>query len=244
MKKDKNIEGFFLLALVLTIYIFTVHPVTKSYSFHLLVFFLIFFISSVLFWKKNTSRIVFSGIGFVIFAIGITGWFFSPFFSWLYIIAIALTFLYSRRISIFFVAMLIGLLLPNVGSIDVGLDILTLLSLVFIVPLSFFLHREYLHLKEKENKILILKEEQKKFRTLVHEVLSNKITKFGVELREPLNDIKQISQYALNRSSDKNHAANEKKVVDLSERALDYLKKFEEQVTGIKLLENPSSKKD
>ncbi|MDO8497463.1 MAG: hypothetical protein Q7S61_02860 [bacterium] len=239
MKKDKNIEGFFLLALVLAVYIFTVHPFTKSYSFHILVFFLIFFIGSVIFWKKNTSRIVFSGIGFVIFAIGITGWFFSPFFSWLYIIAIALTFLYSRRVSIFFVAMLIGLLLPNVGSIDVGLDILTLLSLVFIVPLSFFLHKEYLHLKEKENKILILKEEQKKFRTLVHEVLSNKITKFAVDLREPLNDIKQLAQYSLGAAPDKNHNSNIKKIADLSEKGLTYLKKFEEQVTGIKLLENP-----
>ena len=92
--------------------------------------------------------------------------------------------------------------------------------------------------------LLHIKEEQKKFRTLVHEVLSNKITKFGVELREPLNDIKQLAQYSLSNIPDKNHSAHVKKIAELSEKGLIYLKKFEEQVTGIKLLENPSSKKE
>ena len=57
-------------------------------------------------------------------------------------------------------------------------------------------------------------------------------------------DIKQLAQYSLSNIPDKNHSAHVKKIAELSEKGLIYLKKFEEQVTGIKLLENPSSKKE
>lgn len=236
MKKKQMVVGGGLLFLTLFVYFFTVHPATKIYSLHLLIFSLLLFLSIFLFRRERRIWLIYAGVSFALLVVGISGWFFSPFFSWLYILAIAISFLFNQTISTLFVGLLIALFLPNMGSIDLVLDILTLLSLFFIIPLTYFLRLEYLRLKESEKGILILKEENKKFKTTLSEILANRVTQFAVLLRESLNDIKQIAHYKKKTSPREHKDDSDDKIVTLSEKGLQILKKFEEQVTGIKML--------
>src|SRR3989344_3062956 len=95
----------------------------------------------------------------LLFWFGVTGWFFSPFFYLLYLLAIVLAFILSPFATLLFVISLIGLFAPNIGSIDITLDFVTVLSLFSIVPITYFLQKEYLYLRQQEKKVLILEEE-------------------------------------------------------------------------------------
>jgi hypothetical protein len=238
-KKKQPYTGIGILVMTLLIYFITSYPSTKIYSFHLLIIFLCIFLGTFLFSRNNTNQLIYSATSSALFLVGISGWFFSPFFSWLYILAIALSFVYDQIISSCFIGLLISLLLPSVGSIDFTLNMLTVLSLFFIIPLTYFLHIEYLKLEESENEILILKEKDHQFKSVLNEVLSNKITKIAVQLRESLNDIKQIAYYQRKTTSKKQKDNGHEKIIDISEKGLAELKKFEEQVTGIKLVKTP-----
>ncbi len=168
-----------------------------------------------------------------------TGWYFSPFFNWLYLLAIAMSFLYDPEISAIFVLVLVGLFLPNIGAIDIMLDMLFIASLVFIIPLTYFLRREYLKLKENEKKILILEKEREHYKDKVEEVLANKMIRFAVELREPINDIKQIA-YFMEETGHLDKAKNEK-IIKLAERSINELRQFEETTTGKKNVKTPKA---
>lgn len=224
--------------LTVFIYLFTTYNLTAPYSLYLIGVSLILFFSIFLFKREKKTLLVYLGCSFVLLIVGISGWFFSPFFGWLYILSIIISFLFNLKTSFFFVVILIFLFSPNIGSVDFTLDLLTIMSLLFIIPLIYFLRLEYLKLKESEKKILILKEENKKFRDILSEVLSNKITKFSVQLRQPLNDIRQIIYYQRKKVivSDKEKEEMMNKILSLSEESLKLLKKFEEKTTGVKLV--------
>ncbi len=236
MKFKNSLQEFALVILFFFIYFFTTLNQTKPHSFSLLFICLIFLLSSLLFKKKYNNVLIYLTIATILLIVGITGWFYSPLFSWIYILAIALSFLFNSTMSTLFILVLVGVFIPYLGSIDVNLDILTIASLLLIIPLNHFLRNEYLRLTESDKRILILKEENQKYENKLTEVLANKISKTAVDVKQPLNTARQIALYEKSKNP-KNK--NIEKITELTENALQLLKKFEEESTGIKLTKNP-----
>lgn len=244
MKFQQIIEGLILALLTLVVYLFTINPLTKAYSVYALILCLVFF--GVLYlislykgddhnWRlhgKLLKILLFTFITAILLWVGNTGWFLSPFFYLLYIVAISVAFLFSTSVTFSFVLVLIAILLPNLSDIQSRFDLVTVFSLLLIIPLSYFLSHVYLQLKEKEKKILILEHEKKEYKSKVDELLGNRITKIGAELREPINDIKQLALYYPNLSSKKEREKYRERIVNSSEKALHLIDTFELETTG------------
>lgn len=255
MKIQKAIESIILALLVLVIYLFTINPLTKTYAIYALLISLVFF--SLLYlvslkrhhhldWRihERTLRIlVFAFATAILLWVGNTGWAFSPFFYLLYILGLALGFLFNTSAAFSFVIVLVAVLLPQIGNINTHFDYVTVLSLFLIVPLSYFLSHAFLKVKEKEKKILILEHEKKNFQDTVEELLNNKVIKFAADLREPVNDVRQLALYVPKKQTEETLAENRKKIVASSEKALALIAEFEEDTTGRKLLKSPGKKK-
>ena len=143
----------------------------------------------------------------------------------------------SPAVSAGFIATLVGLFSFNIGEVDLAYDFLIVLSLLLIIPLSIYLRKQFLKLKEAQKDILVLNSDQKReFQNKLEEVLANKVNNFAVEIRQPINDIKQLS-YKLEASQTKEDFEERKKrIIASSEGALRMLKDFEEEATGKKLL--------
>jgi len=235
MKRKNNLEGSGVIFLTLGLYIFSVLPQTKAYSFHLLLIAFVVLISLMLFKKRQQPLFIYTLMMVLLLSVGVTGWFFSPLFYWLYLAAIALSFLFTPLISSLFVATLVVVFIPNVGSIDATWDVLTLISLLLVIPLTYFLREEYLHLKENEKKILILEREKARYGSRADEVLANKVTAIAAELREKINDVKQMA-FVAEKKAEMAGKVNFVKMAAVSQEALETLKKFEEKTTGKKLV--------
>lgn len=249
-KTQKIIEGVILALLTLVIYLFTINPMTKPYAVYVAVASLLllglvnFFLAHLKpkefnkFLEGRTEKIlIFALFTAVLLWVGNTGWFLSPFFYLLYLLAISLAFLFSTSVSFSFIIVLIGVLLPNVGSVNSQFDLVSLLALFLMLPLSYFLRKEYLRRKEKEKKILILEEERKSTQNKVDEILSNKITKIAVDLREPINDIRLLA-LMVEKKATIQEKENVKKILASSEKALKRLQTFEEETTGRMLVKS------
>lgn len=242
MTRRHQIDAFYIALYTLLIYIFTMSPGTKPYTYYLFILFAAAGFVLYLLGNRNRTVYIYIIMGIILLWVGSTGWFFSPFFYMLYLLGVALSFLYSSIVSIAFVGVLILLFLPNIGSIDVVLDSMALFSLFSIIPLTYFLRREYLHLKQNEKKILVLEKDQKMYANKVDEVLNNRISNMAVQLKEKINDIKQLAYF--NDMLIKKHLQkpelhqNQQKIVNLSDSLLYQLKQFEEEVTGLKLVDN------
>lgn len=238
MKKIDVIQAFSLFFLTTLTYIFTIHPLTREYSFSLLVVAFSFFVSFLIFNKKSHPLFIYFVLLVVLLIVGITGWFNSPLFSWLYIMAIALAFVFRPLIANIFILILVAIFIPYLESFNLSFELLTIVSLFFLIPISEYLRKKYLDLKENEKRIIVLKQENEIFENKLKELLSNKITKEAVDLREPLNDIKQLSTYYQNKLK-KITKEDMAKITKISQKAMEILNKFEEQATGLKLLKNP-----
>jgi len=135
-----------------------------------------------------------------------------------------------------FALTLVGLFMPNVGSIDLTIDLITMIALLSVVPITYFLQREYLQLKQAEKKVLILEEETNEIKNKVDALLLNKIIKMAVNLRQPINDMRQLALVSLRRSKDKEVKERLHKVIVLGQESLDQIEQFEEKVTGKRLV--------
>ena len=239
-----------VLIVVLTVWVFlmTTLPATRSFVNSLFLLYLaIAFLGSLYFpvaRKSIRSEAVLGSYMLLIFVsvlfwVGVTGWFFSPFFYVLYLLAIMLSFIATPFSTLLFVLTLIGLFIPNIGSIDVTLDMITVFSLFSIVPITFFLQKEYLRLREQDKKVLILEEETSDMRNKVEEVLRNKIIRFAVTVRQPVNDIKQMAIVAQKDEKNKLNGAL-RKIARLSDDSLALIEEFEVSVTGQELLHTSS----
>ena len=240
MNRSLNWQSVAVAFLTLAIYLLTMYPLTRPFSFHLLIIASVTGIALVLFKRDEHTLMTFSSFSIILLVVGITGWFFSPFFSWLYILSIALAFLLDAWAAYSFVLILTAILLPNVGAIDTRFDLMSLFSLLAIIPITHILRKEYLKLRENEKQILILHEENKKYQSNLEEVLANKVTKMAVDLREPINDSKQLAHYGYSHERTKSAKENYGKIILMADKALQQLKVFEQTVTGKKLLKNPS----
>lgn len=169
----------------------------------------------------------------VLLFVGATGWFFSPFFFVLYLIPLYLGFLYRPVVSFAFLAALLIIFSASIGEVDIAYDIMTLLSLLIVIPLVIFLRRKYLALKESSRDILILEPEQHEHdpSSLAH-ILHNRINELGTLLRQPVTYLKQ----GLSLMSDGKLTQTEgEEVVQRMRKATDdiftLIKEFERDVT-------------
>lgn len=254
LKAQQFIEATILALLSLSVYLFTIHPLTRAYAPDILLVCVIVIAAINLLYMQRVHKkpvtadsktfkvLMFTLVIAILLWVGNTGWSVSPFFYLLYLVGISLGFLFSPSVMFSFVLVLIGVLLPNVGNIDTRVDFVTFFSLFLIIPLSYFLRREYLKKIEREKKILILEKEHKAYENKVEEILANKITRVGTELREPINDVKQLALYAKSQKKvfkDEDYDA----IIASSEKALNYLKHFEEDTTGRILVKTPKEEK-
>ncbi len=192
----------------------------------------------------KTKTFIYLTLITILFLVGATGWFFSPFFFSLYLSVILLAFIFPLNVSISFALTLVALFAFNIGDVDLAYDFLIVLSLVTTIPLSIYLRKEYLKLKESEKEILILKKQEEFYKTKVEEVLSNTITNFSANLKQPLNVIKQLIYRFPKIKSKKDQEKYVERIRNSSEEVLRSLKKFELETTGKLLTATPETTKE
>lgn len=247
MPKTKNVYFDMLTFPLITVvaYFLTKNSVTKGISLQITLLLLLILLGYTFFIKgkdktKDYSKsYIYLLTTFFLFLIGSTGWSFSPFFFVLYLLAVMIAFVFSMSISLTFVAVLVVLFSFSIGEVDLAYDFMVVLSLVTVLPLSYFLRKEYIRLKQASKEILILEEQKKVYKEKVDEILANRVNNFSVNIRQPINDAKQLS-YMI-KKTDKKAEVDEiaSKVIATSDEALRFLEEFEEDVTGKKLLSSP-----
>ena len=236
--------------IIIPIILFFVYGLTTSAGIkpvlYNLFYYYIFFASGALFYyfwlkhkklkNKNIPLVYYIVTTTVLIWVGITGWFFSPFFYLVYILAIALAFIFSIETTILYVVTLSFLYLYFFGKIDIYLDTLMILSFVVIIPVIYYLERQYLALKQSQKQILILQETDDKKGEVVKNILHNKVDKFATELRQPINDIRQIALFTGKINNKKEIEKNLKKVAGLGDTILTSIDRFEKQTTGRQII--------
>lgn len=240
-----NAQLVIIILITVGLFIFTKNPLTGGLKLQLALLSILILIIDVIYLKSKAislgsdSTFIYILTMTILSLVGATGWFFSPFFFSLYLIAFFLSFVFPSSVGIGFLMTLVVLFSFNIGEVDITYDFLTILSLLMVIPICLYLRKEYLKLRESQNEILILKTEHQKYQNMVTELLTNKITNFATNLRQQINDTKQFA-FLLQRK----HTASQKaKYIDgikgSSQSALNDLKKFEEEVTGKELLQSP-----
>lgn len=123
---------------------------------------------------------------------GATGWFFSPFFFALYLIGIALGFLYTPGTAIAFTLSLLFLFAFSVGEVNPTADFLTLLSLLSVIPITIALRKSYLLVQQEKKGILILEsEEGPQGVTSLEAILANQVNRIAICIRQPITYVRQ-----------------------------------------------------
>lgn len=242
---SKTAQIILVVFLTLAIFIFTRYSFTSVFQLQAL---LLCFVVAVVYGCSlkskavpvGTNRLfVFLIIATVLFLVGSTGWFLSPFFFSLYFLGMYLAFVFSTPVALAFFFTLVGIFSFHIGDVDVTYDFLVVLSLLGTVPLTVLVRREYMRLKQAEKEILILEKDKEHYKDKIEEVLANKITNFAVNLRQPINDVKQLAFRLESQRTKASKDTYEKRIITASEEALTLLKGFEEDVTGKRLLTTP-----
>lgn len=243
---DKIKPAILIVALTLGIFALTKNPVTGPFKLQLL---LVSILAAAFYGYKlskdgkvlsQTQSFIYLFIATVLLLVSATGWFFSPFFFGLYLLGVTLALMYSPMVSIGFIVTIVALFSFNVGEVDLAYDFLIILSLLATIPVGLSLRKEYLKLKESAKEILVLQHEHEKYKNELEEVLSNTMNNFAVNLRQPLNDIKQLAYLLAKAKGKAEEEKDRERIIASSEEALRMLKNFEEETTGKKLLSTPS----
>lgn len=244
---SKILPILIIVILTAAIFVITKNPYTSPFKLQMMLVSLVSWICYGFYIRKRASNslgstfFVYLSVVTVLFLVGSTGWFFSPFFFTLYLSVFLLSFSISLPVSLAYGATLVLLFAFNIGEVNLAYDFLIVLSLLTTIPLSIYLRKEYLKLKESEKEILILKKEKEYYKSKVEEVLSNTMINFAANLKQPINDIKQLS-YRLDKIKDKEEKDQyQERLINSSEEALRYLKEFEQEVTGKTLVTTPKT---
>lgn len=244
------LEATILGLLALVIYIFTIHSDTRIYALPALGVVLLLVGIVYIFHIKSTDQksklheqrtfriLIFACVSAILLWVGTTGWFLSPFFYLLYLVAISLAFLFNTSVAFSFILVLVAILLPQIGGVKAQVDSVSLLSLFLVIPLAYYLRREYVAKIEREKKILVLEKEHKVMQSKVDEILTNKVVSLGAHLREPINDIRQIAMYA-EKNGGPQDIKDYDKIIISTGKAFELLKTFEEETTGKILVRTP-----
>lgn len=232
-------------ALTLIVFFLTNNPFTSPFKLQLTLASLIALLGYAYFRRKEkeefakNQNLYFFLTLFVLFLVAATGWFFSPFFFSLYLLAIFMAFVFSPITAALFVGLLAGLFSLNIGEVDLAYDFLVVLSFLVVIPITFYLREGYLRLKEAEKEVLVLEKEKREYQDTIEAVLANTINGFAVNLRQPLNNIKQLTHRLKEVKKENEVEKNRERIIASSEEALRILRKFEEETTGKKLLTTP-----
>jgi hypothetical protein len=182
----------------------------------------------------------------ILFLVGATGWFLSPFFFLLYLLPIYLGFLYTPTVAFGFLAALLIIFSSSVGEVDPSLDLLTLLSLLLVIPLVIFLRKKYLILKQSDKDILILQDDASGIADsdTIAALLSNRITKLGVTVRQPLSFVKQAATVLLEEQLTPHEATVYlQRIKTTATEALDQVRQFEGDTSSNQVLTNTNHPK-
>ncbi len=129
---------------------------------------------------------------FVLTLVGSSGWFFSPFFFMLYLMAIALGFMYTPLVAVGFTLGLVVIFTSSIGEVSPTADFLTLLSLLSVIPITIVLRKSFLLVQQERKGILILESDEKnKDLSALDSVLTNQVNKIAIVLRQPITYIRQ-----------------------------------------------------
>jgi heme/copper-type cytochrome/quinol oxidase subunit 4 len=249
-KFQSILEAGILGLLALVIYVFTIADDTRGYALPALTIILVIVGVTYFFhlrYKKEKSNLheqrtfrvlIFACVSAILLWVGTTGWFVSPFFYLLYLAAISLAFLFNTSVAFSFILVVVAILLPQISGVKAQIDILSLVSLLLVVPLAYYLRQEYVKRIEREKKILVLEKEHKVMESKVEEVLANKVVSLGAQLREPINDIRQIALFA-ERNGGPRDIKDFNKIIISTGKAFDVLNTFEQETTGKTLVRTP-----
>lgn len=233
------------IAITLAVYLITKIPPLSYFKLHLT---LIMLLAAIIYGytvkKKGgqigqTKTMIVLVSVFILFLVAASGWFVSPFFFALYLIGMLAGFVFTPSTSIAFILTLAGLFAFDIGTIDIAYDYLTILSLLTVIPLTFYLRKEYLRLREAEKEILVMRREERVYQNKVEELLANKINEFAVNLRQPINDTKQLAFLLKKAHAHEAVIKAADRIIASAEESLRMLATFEEQATGKHLLKSP-----
>src|SRR3989338_11684736 len=158
-KRIGKIIVFFILQLLVLSW--TSIPVVTEYTLHLML--VMFVAAAALSFVKNEKLALVKNVLhalIILLLVGGTGWFLSPFFFLLYLLPMYLGFLYVPSVAFGFLAALLIIFSFSVGDeVNLSFDIMTLLSLLLVIPLVIYLRKKFLILKQTDKDILILEEE-------------------------------------------------------------------------------------
>lgn len=233
-----------IILITLAIYLLTHTTIIAPFRLHL-TFLMLITLIVYRFYKPSVESplkpkiLLYMIIACILFLVSATGWFFSPFFFTLYLSAIFLSFVFPPAVFSAYIITLTLLFSFNIGEVDLAYDFLVILSLLTTIPLSLFLRKEYLRLKQNEKDILILQKERESYHSKVEELLSNKITSFAANLRQPINDIKQYAYHLEDVKSKKEAATHRDRIIASAEEAIRTVNTFEADATGKNILSNP-----
>ncbi|MDA1169457.1 MAG: hypothetical protein O3A36_03910 [bacterium] len=234
---------FFLLPLLA--FALSSIPVLTAYTLHIaLVFFMITIALS--FVKNEKLALSKTSINSVVILllVGGTGWFLSPFFFLLYLLPIYLGFLYVPSVAFGFLSALLIIFASSVGEVNVSFDVMTLLSLLLVIPLVIYLRKRFLILKQTDKDILILEEDSGiKDTDTIAILLANRITNLGVTIRQPLSFIKQAAMVLLEEDLTPKEATEYlKRIKSTAIESLKDIREFEGDTSANEVLKN--SKED
>ncbi len=246
-------EAVVISLITFFIYFFTSSSLTGTYAPLLFVFCLISIVFLCLFLLTSLESIpqrslfykllLFFSIGAALFTVGLSGWFNSPFFYFIYCLAFALAFLFNALTSFTFVLTLVAVLLLRPNILYNLNSVISLCSLFLVVPFSYLITKLHLQFKQKEKSILILQDAQTdaelEKQTTAQKALHNKVIKFAASLREDISDIKQLT-YLVSKSKSAEELTKRQREISYSvEDALQKIKNFETETTGLTIMDNP-----
>lgn len=233
---------FFFLPLV--VFALSSIQAMSAYTLHLgLIFFVIAIaLSFVKNEKLALSKTTINSV-IILLLVGGTGWFLSPFFFLLYLLPIYLGFLYVPSVAFGFLAALLIIFASSVGEVNVSFDIMTLLSLLLVIPLVIYLRKKFLILKQTDKDILILQDESAiKDTDTIAALLANRITNLGVTIRQPLSFIRQAATVLLEEDlSPKEATEYLKRIRSTATESLQDIRDFEGDTSANEVLENPDT---
>jgi len=182
--------GYFLLPVFFAI--LTAVKIFNKLSLILPIIFLAIFCVYWLLPIKRPALSVLLATLLVISLVSATGWFFSPFFFALYLTAIGLGFIYNPVVAISFTLSLVMLFTFSMTGERPTYDLLTLLSLLSVIPITIALRKSFLLVQQEKKGILILEGEKNQAGiTSLDNILANRINNIGATLRQPITYVKQ-----------------------------------------------------
>ncbi len=237
----KTILFFFLPLFALAI---SSIPVLTRYTIHiaLLCFIIAIALSFVKVAKLALLKTTLNSL-IILLLVGGTGWFLSPFFFLLYLLPMYLGFLYVPSVAFGFLSALLVIFAFSVGEVETSFDIMTLLSLLLVIPLVIYLRKKYLILRQTDKDILILEEDSGiKDTDTIASLLSNRITNLGVTIRQPLSFIKQAATVLLEEDlSPKEATEYLKRIRTTAAESLEEIRDFEGDTSANEVLKNPNA---